>query len=72
MSTTTLDVESLISSYETCVPSAKLVLTDFDTAPAPSETPSIVSFFTASSVVYVQFSVRVSPGSETTTIAAGC
>ena len=70
MSTTTVNVESLTSGYETYVSTAELTLRDFDTAPALSPTPSIVSFFIASSVEWVQFCIAVSMPPVTTTLAA--
>lgn len=72
MSTTTLSVDSLISGYETYASPAEFALTDFDTAPALSPTPSIVSFFTASSAECVAFSVGITAGSVGTTLSAGC
>lgn len=73
MSTTTLNIESLISSYETYAPPpAELTLRDFDTTPTLSPTPLIASFFTAASIECVQFRIGVSSAPVTTTLATVC
>lgn len=64
--------KSLIEGYKTYSDAGELSNLGTQPAAAVSPTPSIYSFATASSPECVAFSIGISAGGVTTTLAAGC